>query len=85
MLCWIDKWNLFLSANVLLFDVLTILIHHFVLFFSILSQKEKFYVRRKNNTQLSCMIFFHILCRMDTFFKRLMTYESGITMNMNST
>ena len=33
-----DKWNL--SPNVLLFDVLTILIHHFILFFSILSQKD---------------------------------------------
>ena len=33
-----DKWNL--SPNVLLFDVLTILIHHFMLFFSILSQKD---------------------------------------------
>ena len=39
-----DKWNLFLSTNVLLFDVFNILIHHFMLFFSILSQKEKFYV-----------------------------------------
>ena len=28
-------------TNVLLFDVLTILIHHFVLFFNILSQKKK--------------------------------------------
>ena len=32
-----DKCNLFLSTNVLLFYVLTTLIHHFVLFFSILS------------------------------------------------
>ena len=53
ILCRIDKWNLFLSTNVLLFDVLNILILHFVLFFSILSRKEKFYVKRK-----SCMIFF---------------------------
>ena len=30
----------------------------FVLFFSILSQKKKFYVNRTNNTQSSCMIFF---------------------------
>ena len=57
-MCHIDKWNLFLSTNILLFDVLTILIHHFVLFFSILIQKEKFYVKRKKNTQSSCMIFF---------------------------
>ena len=53
-----DKMNLFLSANILLFDVLTILIHYFVLLFSILSQKKKFYVKRKKNTQSSCMIFF---------------------------
>ena len=37
--CTNVKCNLFLSTNVLLFDVRTILIHHFVLLFSILSQK----------------------------------------------
>ena len=47
ILCRMDKWNLFLSTNLLLFDILIILIHHFVLFFSILRQKEKFYVKRK--------------------------------------
>ena len=47
ILCLMDKWDLFLSTNVLLFDVFTVLIHYFVLFFSILSQKEKFYVKRK--------------------------------------
>ena len=46
-LCRMDKWNLFVSTNVLLFDVLTILINRFVLFFSILSQKQKFYVKGK--------------------------------------
>ena len=35
-----DKCNLFLSTNELLFDVRTILIRHFVLFLSILSQKK---------------------------------------------
>ena len=39
ILCQMDKWNLFLITNVLLFDAVTILIHHFVLFFSTLSQK----------------------------------------------
>ena len=53
-----DKWNLFLSTNVLLFDAFVILIHHFVLFFSVLRQKEKLYVKRKHNIQSSCMIFF---------------------------
>ena len=85
ILCRMDKWNLFLSTNVLLFDVLTILIHHFVLFFSILSQKEKFYVKKKNHTQSSCKIFFRILCRMDIYFKRLIIYQSGIPMNISNT
>ena len=44
ILCQMDKYNLFLSTNILLCYVLTILIHHFVLFFSVLSQKNKFYV-----------------------------------------
>ena len=47
MLCGMDKCNVFLSTNVLLFDVLTILIHHFMLFFSILSQKCLFMLKRK--------------------------------------
>ena len=80
-----DIIQLFLSTNVFLFDVLTILIHHFVLFLSILSQKKKFYLKRKNNTQSSCMIFFLlILCRMDIYFKRFVSYESGITMNISN-
>ena len=56
--CPSDIIHLFLSTNVFLFDALTIAIHHFVLFVSVLSQKEQFYVERKNNTQSSCMIFF---------------------------
>ena len=42
MSCRSDKWNLFLSTNVLLFDVFTILTQNFVLFFSIISQKRNF-------------------------------------------
>ena len=53
-----NKYNLFLSTNVLSFDVLTILIHHFVLFFRILSQTKKINVKRNSSTQSSCMIFF---------------------------
>ena len=83
-LCRMDKWNLLLITNVLLFDVISILIHHFVLLFNILSQIEKFYVKRKINTQSSCMIFFRILYRMDIYFKRLVIYQSGITMNIIS-
>ena len=67
------------------FDVLTILINHFVLFFGILSQKEKFYIKRKNNTQSRYIISFNILCQMDRFFKRFIIYQSGITMNMSNT
>ena len=62
-----------LKHNVLLFDVPTILIRHFVLFFSIFSQKEKFYVKRRNNSYSPCMIFFfHILCRMNIFLRVLL-------------
>ena len=52
ILCRRDKWNLFLSPNTLLFDVLTILMRHFVVSL-ILSHKEK-------NTQESCMISFFV-------------------------
>ena len=85
ILCLMDKCNLLLSTSILLFDVLSILIHYFLLFFNISSQKKKFYVKRKNNTQSSCMVFFEILCRMDIYFKRLIIYQSGITMIINNT
>ena len=78
VLCRMDKCNLFLSTNVLLFDVLIILIHHFVLFFSIHSQKKKFYVKRKNTAQSSCMNFF-------VFFYFRIIYQSDITMNISNT
>ena len=58
MSCRMDIWNLFFSTNVLLFNVLTISIRRFVLFFSILSQNKKFYDKRKNNTQSSSMVLF---------------------------
>ena len=86
-----DKWNLFLSANVL-FDVLTILTDHFntisihfVWLFSILSQKEKFYVKRKSNAQSSCMIFFKFYIRWTDFLRGILSMKSGITMNMSNT
>ena len=41
ILCRMEKLDLLWGTNVLLFDVLTISIGHFVLFFSILSQKKK--------------------------------------------
>ena len=42
-----------------------------MLFFSIVSQKEKFYIKKKSNIKSSCMIlFFRILCRMNIFFMR---------------
>ena len=85
ILCGMDKWNLILTTDVLLFDVLTILIHHFVLFFSILSQRKKFDVKRKNNTQSSYIIFFCILCRMDIYFRRLVIDQIGIKMNISNT
>ena len=75
---------LLLSTHVLLFDVLTILIHYFVLFFRILIQKEKFYVKKKNNTQSSSMIFFPHFMTNGHYFKWLIIYQSGITMNINT-
>ena len=63
ILCRMEKYNLFLSTNIILFHVLTSWIHHFVLFFGILCQDKKFYVKRKNNTQSSCMIIFRILSK----------------------
>ena len=53
-----DKWNLFLNTNALLFAVLIIFKHH-LCYSSVSSvKKKKFYVNRTNNTQSSCMIFF---------------------------
>ena len=52
------------STNLLLFDVPTISIHYFVLFFSILSPKKKGETKGKSQQQQknsSCMIFFHIM------------------------
>ena len=57
------------------------LIHHFVLFFSILSEKGKFYIKRKSNTR---EIFFRLLFRVN-IFKRLIIYQSGITINISNT
>ena len=36
---------------------------------------------KKKNTQ---RFFFRILCRMDIYFKWLMIYQSGITMNITN-
>ena len=75
-----DKWNLFLSTNVLLFDVL---IHHFVLYFSILSQKKNLCQKEK---QYSFKL--HDYCSYfmsDGHFNRLIIYQNGITMNISNT
>ena len=58
VLCRMNKRDLFLSTNVLFFDAVTILIHHSVLFFSILSQKEKFSVKRKKEFSVKLHDFF---------------------------
>ena len=44
-----DKYNLFSNTNVLLFEVFTILIYHFALFFNILSQKKE---KKKEKNQI---------------------------------
>ena len=72
-----DKWNLFLSTNVLLFDVFNILIHHFMLFFSILcysSVKKRNFMSKGVLSQTE-WFFFWILCRMGIYFKRLIIYQ----------
>ena len=94
-----DKCNWLLDTNVLLFDVLTILIHHLVfqypfsiLSFTILcdtsvSSVKKINFKSKEKTILSqaAWLFFLILCLMDICFKRLIIYQSGITMNISNT
>ena len=78
-----DKWNLFISSNLLLFDY-----YHFntpfCVIFSILSQKEKFYFKRKT-ILVKLRDFFCILCWMDIYSKRLVLYQSGISMNISNT
>ena len=58
-----DKYNLFSNTNVLLFEVITILIYHFALFFNIFSQKKKKKKKKKSNrktilAQPGCLFFF---------------------------
>ena len=72
ILCRMNKWNLCLSTNVLLFDDLTILVHNFVLHFSILSQKEKFKSKGKAILSQAAKCYFCVLCRMGTNFKSLL-------------
>ena len=78
ILCRRDKWNLFLSPNTLLFDVLTILMRHFVVSL-ILSHKEKKYSGKLYD------FFFRILSWMGICLKNLMIYhQSGMTMNIRN-
>ena len=77
ILCWMDKWNFFLSTNEFLFDVLTILIHYFAILQYPQSKKE-ILCQKKKKTQSSCMIFFCILCQIDIFFERLIIYQSDM-------
>ena len=83
-MCRMGKYNLFLNTNVFLFYVLTILIHHSVLFFSILSQENKFCVKKKTILNQVAWFFFRVLCRMGIYFKNLIIYQSGITMNISN-
>ena len=78
---WMDKSNLFLSINVLLFDVLTILILHFV----ILQFPQSFCVKRKKILSQTAWFFFHIFCWIDIHFKRHIIDQSDIKMNISST
>ena len=84
MLSRMDKCNLFLGTNVLLFDVLTILVHHFVLFCSILSQKKRSFMSKRKPIVSQAPRFLFVFY-VGWTFKRLNIYQSGITMNISNT
>ena len=56
-----EKCSLFLGTNVLLFDVLTISIPHFVLFFSILSQKNRNLMSKVSATLRQAALLYFLL------------------------
>ena len=60
MLSRMDKCNLVVSTNILLFDVLTMLIHHLVLFFSFLSLKINFLPKAKKKILSKAIMFFFV-------------------------
>ena len=80
-----DKCNLFLSTNILLFYVLIILIHHSC--YSLVSsvKKRNFMLKGKLILSQAAWLFFRILCQMHIFFKRLIIYQNGITVNISNT
>ena len=56
-----DRHNSILTLiKLLLFDFLITIIHHFVLFFRILSRKKKFYVKRKKQYSVNLHYFFFV-------------------------
>ena len=63
------------------------LIHLFVLFFSITSQKEKICVKKKQTIlgQAAWFFFSYFISDGHKIFKRLNIYKSGITMNISNT
>ena len=77
ILCWMDKWNFFLSTNEFLFDVFTILIHYFVSLQYPQSKKE-ILCQKKKQYSVKLHDFFCILCRIDILFKRLIIYQSDM-------
>ena len=83
ILCRMDKNNFIILKHKCTFILCS---YHFnTPFFSIPSQKKGFYVKRKNNTQSSCMIFsFRILCQMEIYFNGLIIYQSGVTVNTSN-
>ena len=57
-----------------------------ILCYSSVSSVKKRNFMSKGKTILSqAAYFFRILCLMDIYFKRLVIYQSGITMNMSNT
>ena len=62
-LFWLCPMKLSIGHNSLILKHKCVFIwcsYHFVLFFSILSQKEKFYVKQKHNNHSSCMVIFFV-------------------------
>ena len=65
---------------------ITILIHHFVLLFIILSQKEKLLCQRKKQYSVKLHDFYsYFMSNKIYILKRAIIYQSGITMNMSNT
>ena len=69
------KCNLFLRTNIIFFDVITILMHHFVLFFGIFSQKEKQYLVKLHDFFFAFYVGWKYILRDSLFIKVLLQWR----------